>query len=169
MQNQDSVVKVVDTTNTAQTAPLAKEPGPKHFDFEAVTGLSKGAFKSPNFFQKAKGATDSLNGVIVKLTGENGQLSAKVESLTGNNGKLEKQVENLQGKVNDLQGQVTQLTRQLDSCKEQQPLVNILFTPPGCYVTIVLVIALTIICLKKGFSIAKGDIKITTGDSKNGE
>lgn len=162
MQNQDSVVQAVDTTLSAQNGHFPKVPGMKKFDFEAMTGLSKGAFKNPKSFDRANAATDSLNGVIVKLSEEKGVLSATVKSLTDNNGKLEKQVENLQGKV-------SQLTQERDSCKENQSLVNVIFTPPGCYVTIVLVIALTIICLKKGFSIAKGDIKITTGDTKKGE
>ena len=168
MQNQDSVVKVVDTTNTAQTAPLAKVPGTKHFDFDAVTG-GKGAFKSTKMYEKIKAKTDSLSRETHNLTVEKGNLTAeitglnmKVNALTVDSARLEKQVDELQGKV-------SQLTQERDSCKEQQPLVNIMFTPPGCYVTIVLVIALTIICLKKGFSIAKGDIKITTGDTKKGE
>jgi hypothetical protein len=39
-------------------------------------------------------------------------------------------------------------------------------TPYGCSIIIVFLLALTIIALKKGFSVSKGDANISVGDKK---
>lgn len=41
-----------------------------------------------------------------------------------------------------------------------------LFTPPGCLVTIVLIVAVTILGIKKGFVFSKGTTTFSTGDGK---
>ena len=50
-----------------------------------------------------------------------------------------------------------------DAQAKESPIVA-LTSPSGCAVLIVLIIALTAIALKKGFSISKGDTKLSVGE-----
>ena len=71
-------------------------------------------------------------------------------------GKLTKELEQADSLAKSLQ-------TQLDVAIKQQSPVAALASPSGCAVLIVLIIAITAIALKKGFSIAKGDTKLSVG------
>lgn len=58
---------------------------------------------------------------------------------------------------------VDSLTAVLDTAK-QSP-IYALTSPSGCAVVIVLIICLTIIAIKKGVNISKGDAKVSIGDN----
>ena len=54
----------------------------------------------------------------------------------------------------------------INDVKSEHSPVTFLTSPYGCSIIIVFILALTIIALKKGFSVSKGDANISVGDKK---
>ena len=54
----------------------------------------------------------------------------------------------------------------INDVKSEHSPVTFLTSPYGCSIIIVFILALTIIALKKGFSVSKGDTNISVGDKK---
>jgi predicted RNase H-like nuclease (RuvC/YqgF family) len=113
---------------------------------------------------------DSLKTVIGQLQLDTTRLSANVGALTVDTANLHKQLVQqsikYQRDVKSLNEQLTSLNQQLTTAKENQSMFTVFATPYGCSILIVLILALTMIALKKGFSVSKGDTNISVGDKK---
>ena len=125
----------------------------------APTAFKKGDFKNMEMFKKAKHHADSVQNVIVQLQKDSLVLAKDVEVLTAENA-------NLVAKVKFLDSTNKAMNDTLLACRDRESPVAALASPSGCAVLIVLIIALTIIALKKGFSISKGDACVSVGDKK---
>ncbi|MBO7061049.1 MAG: hypothetical protein J6W54_08165 [Fibrobacter sp.] len=125
----------------------------------APTAFKKGDFKNMEMFKKAKHHADSVQNVIVQLQKDSLVLAKDVEVLTAENA-------NLVAKVKFLDSTNKAMNDTLLACKDRESPVAAITSPSGCAVLIVLIIALTIIALKKGFSISKGDACVSVGDKK---
>ena len=123
---------------------------------EASVAFKKGDFKSMEMFKKAKQHADSVQNVIVKLQKDSLVLAKDVESLRIDSA-------NLTAKVKFLDSTNAALTDSLHASQIRESPIACLTNPPGCYVLIVLIIAITVIVLKRGFSFAKGDTKVSLG------
>ena len=126
---------------------------------ETPVAFKKGDFKSMEMFKKAKQHADSVQNVIVKLQKDSLVLAKDVEVLTAENA-------NLVAKVKVLDSTNKAMNDTLLACRERESPVAAITSPSGCAVLVVLIIALTIIALKKGFSISKGDACVSVGDKK---
>lgn len=113
---------------------------------------------------------DSLKTVIGQLQLDTTRLSANVGVLTTDTANLHLQVKQLnkqhQIEVKQHQIEVKSLKEQLQHAQDNESVFKVFATPYGCSILIVLIIALTIIALKKGFSVSKGDANISVGDKK---
>lgn len=113
---------------------------------------------------------DSLKTVIGQLQLDTTRLSANVGVLTTDTANLHKQLVQqsikYQRDVKSLNEQLTSLNQQLTTAKENESVFTVFATPYGCSILIVLILALTMIALKKGFSVSKGDTNISVGDKK---
>jgi hypothetical protein len=113
---------------------------------------------------------DSLKTVIGQLQLDTTRLSANIGVLTTDTANLHKQLVQqsikYQRDVKSLNEQLTSLNQQLTTAKENQSMFTVFATPYGCSILIVLILALTMIALKKGFSVSKGDTNISVGDKK---
>lgn len=125
----------------------------------APTAFKKGDFKNMEMFKKAKHHADSVQNVIVQLQKDSLVLAKDVEVLKAENA-------NLVAKVKFLDSTNKAMNDTLLACRDRESPVAALASPSGCAVLIVLIIALTIIALKKGFSISKGDACVSVGDKK---
>ena len=97
-------------------------------------------------------------------------LSKDLEICNAKAGELQVNLQHLQGANDSLNNEVAKLQTELQEAIKQQSPVAALASPSGCAVLIVLIIAITAIALKKGFSIAKGDTKLSVGgDDKKEE
>lgn len=106
---------------------------------------------------------DSLIKVIGQLQVDTTRLSANVGALTVDTANLHKQL--VQQKM-QYQREVKSLSDQLKTAKDNESVFTVFATPYGCSIIIVFILALTIIALKKGFSVSKGDANISVGDKK---
>ncbi len=106
---------------------------------------------------------DSLKTVIGQLQLDTTRLSANVGVLTTDTANLHLQVKQLNKQH---QIEVMSLKSQLKTAQDNESVFKVFATPYGCSILIVLIIALTIIALKKGFSVSKGDANISVGDKK---
>ena len=118
-------------------------------------GISKNAKKADSLDHQV----DSLKEVISRLQRDSAVLAkdthdlhVRIASDSLNIVKCETEVSKLHGDVKELQ-------------EHQSPIVA-LTSPSGCAVLIVLIIALTVIAVKKGVSISKGNTSISVGDNK---
>lgn len=113
---------------------------------------------------------DSLNKIVNDLQIQSVELKANVGVLTTDTANLHKQLVQqsikYQRDVKSLNEQLTSLNQQLTTAKENQSMFTVFATPYGCSILIVLILALTMIALKKGFSVSKGDTNISVGDKK---
>ena len=106
---------------------------------------------------------DSLKIVIGQLQHDTTQLYTKVGELTSDTADLHKQLNDLNTKY---EGEVKSLKGQLQHARKNESMFTVFATPYGCSIIIVFILALTIIALKKGFSVSKGDTNISVGDKK---
>ena len=106
---------------------------------------------------------DSLKIVIGKLQQDTTRLSTNVGVLTTDTANLHKQLVQQSIKY---QREVKSLNEQLGDARKNESMFTVFATPYGCSILIVLILALTIIALKKGFSVSKGDTNISVGDKK---
>lgn len=106
--------------------------------------------------KKFKQHRDSVNNAIIGLQKDSLVLAKDLDVCKADLGKLTKELEQADSLAKSLQ-------TQLDVAIKQQSPVAALASPSGCAVLIVLIIAITAIALKKGFSIAKGDTKLSVG------
>ncbi len=106
---------------------------------------------------------DSLKTVIGQLQHDTTRLSANIGVLTVDTAKLHKQL--VQQKIQH-QIEVKSLNEQLGDARKNESMFTVFATPYGCSIIIVFILALTIIALKKGFSVSKGNTSISVGDKK---
>ena len=125
----------------------------------APTAFKKGDFKNMEMFKKAKHHADSVQNVIVQLQKDSLVLAKDVEILKSENAML-------LAKVDQLEAANASLTTALQESQAKESPIAAITSPSGCAVLVVLIIALTIIALKKGFSISKGDACVSVGDKK---
>ena len=123
---------------------------------EVPVGFKKGDFKSMEMFKKAKQHADSVQGVIIQLQKDSLVLAKDVNVLKA-------ETTSLHIKIDQLQADKDTLKSQLEQARINESPIACLTNPPGCYVLIVLIIAITVIVLKRGFSFAKGDTKVSLG------
>ena len=116
--------------------------------------------------KKFKQHRDSVNKAILGLQRDSLTLSKDLEVCTAQAGELKLNLQHLQGVNDSLNGEVARLQTELQEAVKQQSAVAALASPSGCAVLIVLIIAITAIALKKGFSISKGDTKLSVGDKE---
>ncbi len=113
---------------------------------------------------------DSLNKIVNDLQIQSVQLKADIRVLTTDTADLhmllKQQSRKYQKEVDSLKGKLTSLNQQLNTAKDNESMFTVFATPYGCSILIVLILALTIIALKKGFSVSKGDTNISVGDKK---
>lgn len=123
------------------------------------TAFKQGDFKNMEMFKKAKHHADSVQNVIVRLQKDSLVLAKDVEILKSENATL-------LAKVDQLEAANASLTTALQESRDKESPVAAITSPSGCAVLVVLIIALTVIALKKGFSISKGDACVSVGDKK---
>ena len=123
------------------------------------TAFKQGDFKNMEMFKKAKHHADSVQNVIVRLQRDSLVLAKDVDILT-------KDTATLHAKISQLEAEKTELTTALQESRDKESPIAAITSPSGCAVLVVLIIALTIIALKKGFSISKGDACVSVGDKK---
>ena len=82
---------------------------------------------------------------------------------------LQKDSVDLPQKKLELEGRKETLTNQIQTTKESCFPWSILSTPSGGVVIGILIIALTLIILKKGLSFSKGDTTVSFGNEKENE
>lgn len=123
------------------------------------TAFKQGDFKNMEMFKKAKHHADSVHNVIIQLQKDSLVLAKDVEILKSENATL-------LAKVDQLEAANASLTTALQESRDKESPVAAITSPSGCAVLVVLIIALTIIALKKGFSISKGDACVSVGDKK---
>ena len=109
---------------------------------------------------------ESLEKVVSQLQLDTARLSANVGVLTVDTGNLHLQVRQQMKMYAALKKENQTLSQQLQTAKENESVFTVFATPYGCSILIVFIIALTIIALKKGFSVSKGDANISVGDKK---
>jgi len=129
---------------------------------EAPVAFKKGDFKNMEMFKKAKQHADSVQKVIIQLQKDSLLLAKDVQVL-----KIENA--NLKVKVDQLEADKANLTTQLQEAKANQSPVAALTSPSGCAVLIVLIIAIMVIALKKGFSFSKNGTVVAIGENKKEE
>lgn len=128
----------------------------------ASAAFKKGDFKNMEMFKKAKHHADSVHNVIIQLQKDSLVLAKDVEILKSENATL-------LAKVNQLEAAKDSLTIQLQQAKANQSPVAALTSPSGCAVLIVLIIAIMVIALKKGFSFSKNGTVVAIGENKKEE
>lgn len=116
---------------------------------------------------------DSLEKQITVLKDSVVSLDLNVVTYVGKIEQLSKDTANLNAEIRSLKNmrmmwkkEKDDLNKELTEAKGHQSVFNVLTTPYGCSIIIVLILALTIIALKKGFSVSKGDTNISVGDKK---
>ena len=125
----------------------------------ASAAFKKGDFKNMEMFKKAKHHADSVHNVIIQLQKDSLVLAKDVEILKSENATL-------LAKVDQLEAANASLTTALQESQAKESPIAAITSPSGCAVLVVLIIALTVIALKKGFSISKGDACVSVGDKK---
>lgn len=128
----------------------------------ASAAFKKGDFKNMEMFKKAKHHADSVHNVIIQLQKDSLVLAKDVEILKSENATL-------LAKVDQLEAAKDSLTVQLQQAKANQSPVAALTSPSGCAVLIVLIIAIMVIALKKGFSFSKNGTVVAIGENKKEE
>lgn len=128
----------------------------------ASAAFKKGDFKNMEMFKKAKHHADSVHNVIIQLQKDSLVLAKDIEILKSENATL-------LAKVNQLEAAKDSLTAQLQEAKANQSPVAALTSPSGCAVLIVLIIAIMVIALKKGFSFSKNGTVVAIGENKKEE
>ena len=128
----------------------------------ASAAFKKGDFKNMEMFKKAKQHADSVQKVIIQLQKDSLVLAKDVQLLKIENAQLH-------AKVNQLEAAKDSLTVQLQEAKANQSPVAALTSPSGCAVLIVLILAIMVIALKKGFSFSKNGTVVAIGENKKEE
>ena len=128
----------------------------------ASAAFKKGDFKSMEMFKKAKHHADSVHNVIIQLQKDSLVLAKDVEILKSENATL-------LAKVDQLEADKNSLNSQLQDLREHQSPIAAITSPSGCAVLIVLIIAIMIIALKKGFSFSKNGTVVAIGENKKEE
>lgn len=128
-----------------------------------TTDQANAKLNKMELMKKFKQHRDSVNKTITDLQRDSLTLSKDLQVCTVKKGELEAVIVDLTGKNDALSKQVTQLQEDLRIAEGKESPIVALMSPSGCAVLIVLIIAITAIALKKGFSIAKGDTKLSVG------
>lgn len=129
-------------------------------------GVSKNAKKADSLDHQV----DSLKVVIsdlqrdtAKLAQDTHNLHEKIDEL---HAKIASDSEEYEKNISDLLNANKDLSKDVKELQEHQSPIVALTSPSGCAVLIVLIIALTVIAIKKGVSISKGNTSISVGDNK---
>ena len=109
---------------------------------------------------------DSLNDVIKKLSIQNTQYFDSIGMLKNSKKTLEMQVGGFKKQEKKMNETKDSLIQVIHDVKSEHSPVTFLTSPYGCSIIIVFILALTIIALKKGFSVSKGNTSISVGDKK---
>ncbi len=117
-------------------------------------------------FKKYKEHKDSIQKMIANLQKDSLTFSKDLEVLKKDNESLRVQVANYQSTIKKLEVSKDSLIAEVQDAQAKESPIVALTSPSGCAVLIVLIIALTAIALKKGFSISKGDAKLSVGDKE---
>lgn len=128
----------------------------------ASAAFKKGDFKSMEMFKKAKQHADSVHNVIIQLQKDSLSLAKDVQTLKVDTATLN-------AKIKQLEADKANLTTQLQDAKANQSPVAALTSPSGCAVLIVLILAIMVIALKKGFSFSKNGTVVAIGENKKEE
>lgn len=128
----------------------------------ASAAFKKGDFKSMEIFKKAKQHADSVHNVIIQLQKDSLVLAKDVEILKSENATL-------LAKVDQLEAAKDSLAIQLQQAKANQSPFTVIASPSGCAVLIVLILAIMVIALKKGFSFSKNGTVVAIGENKKEE
>ena len=128
----------------------------------ASAAFKKGDFKSMEMFKKAKQHADSVHNVIIQLQRDSLSLAKDVQTLKVDTATLN-------AKIKQLEADKANLTTQLQDAKANQSPVAALTSPSGCAVLIVLILAIMVIALKKGFSFSKNGTVVAIGENKKEE
>lgn len=166
-----------ETNSTPQTA--APVNGGSSSSVQTLLGKGKGGEKSKSDKDGSKNKSskkennsgngeniEKLNQTISQLQMDTTRLSANIGVLTADTGNLHLQVRQQMKMLAALKKENQTLTQELQVSKSKESVFTVFATPYGCTILIVLIIALTIVALKKGFSISKGDANISVGDKK---
>lgn len=129
---------------------------------EAPVAFKKGDFKNMEIFKKAKQHADSVHNVIIQLQKDSLVLAKDVDVLKAENAQLH-------AKVNQLEAARDSLTIQLQEAKAKESPFTVIASPSGCAVLIVLILAIMVIALKKGFSFSKNGTVVAIGENKKEE
>ncbi|MBO7550592.1 MAG: hypothetical protein J6T62_03600 [Fibrobacter sp.] len=128
----------------------------------ASAAFKKGDFKSMEMFKKAKQHADSVQKVIINLQKDSLLLAKDVQVLKIENAQLH-------AKVDQLEADKNSLNSQLQDLREHQSPIAAITSPSGCAVLIVLILAIMVIALKKGFSFSKNGTVVAIGENKKEE
>ena len=158
-QKQSQAQNQKQKTNPAFANGLQKDGGSHKVDAKDV---KQGGQMFGNIFNK-KNALDSL---VTDLRLDSVQFAVQLEALKKENDGLLQQMNHYKSLSELFAKQKDTLSQQLQKAKEHQSPIVALTSPSGCAVLIVLIIALTVIAVKKGVSISKGNTSISVGDNK---
>ena len=129
----------------------------------SMNGVSLNMSKA-EMFKKYKEHKDSIQKVISGLQKDSLTFAKDLEVLKKDNEALRVQVANYKETIQKLQVSKDSLIAEVQDAQAKESPIVALTSPSGCAVLIVLIIALTAIALKKGFSISKGDTKLSVGE-----
>lgn len=115
-------------------------------------------------FKKMKQTKDSIDNVILQLQKDSLSISKDYGVLQKENASLKLQIKDLQATINQMEVTKDSLINEVQVAQSRESPIVAITSPSGCAVLIVLILALTAIALKKGFSISKGDTKLSVGD-----
>ena len=119
----------------------------------------KSDFNKAAVFKKTKQQWDSLQGAIIELQKDSALVVTKIQNLKKYNEPLYKNIQLLEEDT-------TALYSELVSCSNLCSAKDWVSTPVGCSSVTLLIISLTIIIIKKGLSLKKGDTSISFGGKK---
>lgn len=140
------------TTDSTVSQPSAGSNStsiPNSFSQSDMNGTSTNVKNKMNMF----------NNMIVKYK----QLDSANQQLSIDNATLTVQLTNSQQELEKLTQQNKELDSLLQDARAKESPITVITSPSGCTVLIVLILAITAIALKKGFSISKGDAKVSVG------
>ena len=129
---------------------------------EAPVAFKKGDFKNMEMFKKAKQHADSVHNVIIQIQKDSLLLAKDVQTLKVDTATLN-------AKIKQLEADKANLTTQLQDLREHQSPIAAITSPSGCAVLIVLILAIMVIALKKGFSFSKNGTVVAIGENNKEE
>ena len=125
-------------------------------------GVSKNARKADSLDHQV----DSLKVVISDLQRDTAKLAKDTHNLHERIDDLHVRIDDLHVRIASDSLKIVKYEKDVKELQDHQSPIVALTSPSGCAVLIVLIIALTVIAVKKGVSISKGNTSISVGDNK---